>query len=192
MIPVEPIEKPELSGENGYDPDRPSTLDPKTGTSKSQRKRDSSALQDLGETLVDLPAERLAKIEMPDNLRLAVQDARRITKHEARRRQMQYIGKLMRSTDPEPIQAALDAIAGVSAAENQRMHRLERLRLKLLEDEPAALAEIVAAHPAADLQQLRQLRRNALKEQEQNRPPRAFREIYQFLKSLEDTRQALP
>jgi len=192
MIPVEPIEKPELSGETGYDPDRPSTLDPKTGTSKSQRKRDSSALQDLGEALVDLPAERLAKIEMPDNLRLAVQDARRITKHEARRRQMQYIGKLMRSTDPVPIQAALDAIAGVSAAENQRMHRLERLRLKLLEDEPAALAEIVAAHPAADLQQLRQLRRNALKEQEQSRPPRTFREIYRFLKSLEEAEASLP
>ncbi|MFA6309838.1 MAG: ribosome biogenesis factor YjgA [Sterolibacterium sp.] len=177
MIPVEPIEKPDLSDETGYDPDRPS---------KSQRKRDSSALQDLGEALVELPVERLAKIEMPDALRLAVQDARRITKHEARRRQMQYIGKLMRSTDPAPIQAALDAIAGVSAAENQRMHQLERLRLRLLEDEPAALAEIVAAHPGADLQQLRQLRRNALKEREQSKPPRAFREIYRFLKSLEE------
>jgi len=98
----------------------------------------------------------------------------------------------MRSTDPVPIQAALDAIAGVSAAENQRMHRLERLRLKLLEDEPAALAEIVAAHPAADLQQLRQLRRNALKEQEQSRPPRTFREIYRFLKSLEEAEASLP
>jgi ribosome-associated protein len=182
MILVEPNEKPELREETGYDPDRPS---------KSQRKRDSTALQGLGEALIDLPAERLAKIEMPDNLRLAVQDARRITKHEARRRHMQYIGKLMRSTDPLPIQAALDAVAGVSAAENQRMHRLERLRLKLLDDEPAALAEIVAAHPTADLQQLRQLRRNALKEQEQGKPPRAFREIYQFLKTLDDM-QARP
>jgi len=192
MILVEPIEKPELNGETGYDPDRPSTPDPKAGTSKSQRKRDSSKLQDLGEALVDLPAERLAKIEMPDSLRLAVQDARRITKHEARRRQMQYIGKLMRSTDPAPIQAALDAVSGVSAAENQRMHRLERLRLSLLEDETAALAEIVAAHPAADLQQLRQLRRNALKEQEQSKPPRAFREIYRFLKTLEEAEVSLP
>ena len=103
MIPVEPIEKPELNGESGYDPDRPS---------KSQKKRDSSRLQNLGEALVELSAERLAKIEMPDSLRLAVQEARRITKHEARRRQMQYIGKLMRSTDPLPIQAALDAVAG--------------------------------------------------------------------------------
>lgn len=183
MIPVEPTEKPALHDETGYDPDRPS---------KSQRKRDSSALQDLGAALVELPAERLAKIEMPDSLRLAVQDARRITKHEARRRQMQYIGKLMRSADPAPIQAALDAIAGVSAAENQRMHRLERLRVQLLDDETAALSEIVAAYPRVDLQQLRQLRRSALKEREQSKPPRAFREIYRLLKSLEDLEDTTP
>ena len=192
MIPVEPHKKPEQSEEAGEDFDGPSTLDPRAGTSKSQRKRDSTALQKLGAALVELSAERLAKIEMPDSLRLAVQDARRITKHEARRRQMQYIGKLMRSADPGPIQAALDAMAGVSSAENHRMHRLERLRSKLLEDESAALAEIVAAHPGADLQQLRQLRRNALKEQEQSKPPRAFREIYRFLKSLEEAEAALP
>jgi ribosome-associated protein len=193
--------KPEQSEEADEEFDGPSTLESRAGTStlesnagtsKSQRKRDSTALQKLGAALVELSAERLAKIEMPDNLRLAVQDARRITKHEARRRQMQYIGKLMRSTDPAPIQAALDAISGVSAAENQRMHRLERLRLRLLEDETAALAEIVAAYPAADLQQLRQLRRNALKEQEQSKPPRAFREIYRFLKSLEEAEVSLP
>ena len=177
MILVEPIEKPELTDETGYDPDRPS---------KSQRKRDSTALQDLGEALVDLPAERLAKIEMPDSLRTAVRDAQRITKHEGRRRQMQYIGKLMRSVDPQPIQAALGALAGVSAAEKARMHRLENLRLRLLADENQTLAEIIGAHPGADLQQLRQLCRNARKEQEQHKPPRAFREIFRFLKSLEE------
>ncbi|MDD5177419.1 MAG: ribosome biogenesis factor YjgA [Sterolibacterium sp.] len=157
-----------------------------SGPSKSQRKRDSTALQDLGEALAVLPSERLAKIEMPDNLREAIRDVQRITKHEARRRQMQYIGKLMRSTDPLPIQAALDAIAGVSAAENARMHRLERWRMQLLEDEASALAEILAVHPGVDTQQLRQLCRNARKEHEQNKPPRAFREIYRFLKLLEE------
>ena len=201
MIPVEPHKKPEQPEEADAEFDGPSTPDPKAGTStpetkagtsKSQRKRDSTALQKLGAALVDLSVERLAKIEMPDSLRLAVQDARRITKHEARRRQMQYIGKLMRSTDPAPIQAALDAVSGVSAAENQRMHRLERLRLSLLEDETAALAEIVAAHPTADVQQLRQLRRNALREQEQGKPPRAFREIYRFLKTLEEAEASPP
>jgi len=123
---------------------------------------------------------------MPDNLRQAIRDVQRIIKHEGRRRQMQYIGKLMRSVDPLPIRAALDAIAGVSAAENARMHRLERWRKLLLEDEAGALTEILVAHPGADLQQLRQLCRNARKEHEQSKPPRAFREIYRFLKSLEE------
>ena len=180
MIPVEPHKKPEQlneADESNRDFD---------GPSKSQRKRDSTALQKLGAALVELSDERLAKIDMTDSLRAAVRDARGITKHEARRRQLQYIGKLMRSTDPQPIQAALDAVAGVSAAENARMHRIERLRLQLLENETVALAEIVSTHPAADLQYLRQLRRNALKEREQARPPRAFREIFHVLKSLEE------
>ena len=146
-----------------------------------------SALQVLGQALVELPTERLAKIDMPDALRIALADARRFTKHEAKRRQMQYIGKLMRSIDPAPFQAALDALAGVSAAENARFHRIERLRTKLIEDEAAALTEIATAHPGADLQHLRQLRRNAIKEQEQSRPPRAFREIFRILRELDET-----
>ena len=167
MIPVDTLDKPEPP-------------------SKSQKKRDMSALQVLGQALVELPAERLAKIEMPDALRIALADARRFTKHEARRRQMQYIGKLMRSIDPAPFQAALDAMAGTSAAENARFQRLERLRAQLLENEAAALAEIAAAHPGADLQHLRQLRRNAQKEQELDKPPRAFREIFRVLRELEE------
>lgn len=185
MIPVDTPKETEYeeytecndaAGESAVD-DRPS---------KSQRKRESTALQDLGAALVALSADRLAKIEMPDSLRDAVRDAQRITKHEARRRQMQYIGKLMRSADPAPIKAALDAIAGVSATENARLHRLERLRLSLLEDEASALTEITAAYPNVDLQRLRQLRRNALKEKEQGKPPRFFREIFHLLKTLED------
>ncbi len=178
MIPVEPPKKPDQSNQTD---EASKDFD---GPSKSQRKRDSTALQKLGAALVELSAERLAKIAMTDSLRAAVCDARGIVKHEARRRQMQYIGKLMRSTDAQPIQAALDAIAGISSAENARMHRLERLRAQLLENEAVALAEILAAHPAADVQQLRQLRRNALKEKEMNKPPRAFREIFHVLKTL--------
>ncbi len=183
MIPVDTPKKPDESAEH---PDHADADDEYSRPSKSQRKRESSALQDLGAALVELPAERLAKIDMSDSLRDAIHDARRITKHEARRRQMQYIGKLMRSVDPAPIQAALDAIAGVSRVENERMHRLERQRLRLLEDEAPVLAEIAAAHPGADLHHLRQLRRNAIREKEQNRPPRAFREIFHLLKELEE------
>jgi ribosome-associated protein len=168
---------PEGADSVGEQPERPS---------KSQRKRESTALQDLGEALVALPEDRLVKIDMTDSLRDAVREARRITRHEARRRQMQYIGKLMRSVDPQPIQAALDDITGVSAAATERMHRLERLRQRLLDEESVALDEIAATYRSADLQQLRQLRRNALKEHEQNKPPRAFREIFRMLKALED------
>ncbi len=157
--------------------------------SKSQKKREMSALQVLGQTLVEMPAERLAKIDMPDALRIALADARRFTKHEAKRRQLQYIGKLMRTIDPAPFQAAVDALNGSSAVENARFQRIERLRVKLLENEAAAIVEIAAAHPYADLQHLRQLRRNAQKEQEQGRPPRAFREIFKILRDLEEMRE---
>ena len=181
MILVDTLKNSDRHPENAdsvdEQPERPS---------KSQRKRESTALQDLGEALVALPEDRLVKIDMTDSLRDAVREARRITRHEARQRQMQYIGKLMRSVDPQPIQAALDDITGVSAAATERMHRLERLRQRLLDDESAALDEIAATYRSADLQQLRQLRRNALKEHEQNKPPRAFREIFRMLKALED------
>lgn len=152
--------------------------------SKSRRKKDAHALQDMGTALVALSRERLERIPMPDKLRQAVLEAQRITKHEARRRQMQYIGKLMRDADPAPIQEALDVINGVSATEVARQHRLERLRTRLMEDE-AVLGEVVATHPGADLQQLRQLRRNALREREQDKPPRAFRELFRVLRDLE-------
>lgn len=141
-------------------------------------------LQALGEELVALSADQLKKIDLPDELRDAVRDAQRFTQHEARRRQLQYIGRLMRSLDAAPIRAALDDIKGISAAANARQHALERLRARFLADEKA-IEEIAAAHPAADLQQLRQLRRNALKEQQTGKPPRAFRELFRVLRNLD-------
>ncbi|WP_374599527.1 ribosome biogenesis factor YjgA, partial [Sphingosinicella sp.] len=108
----------------------------------------------------------------------------RFTAHEARRRQLQYIGRLMRNVDPEPIRAALDAFKGVSAVETARMHRLENLRARLIEDEKA-LHDIAEAYPGADLQQIRVLRRNAIKEKEAGKPPRAFRELFRVLRELE-------
>ncbi len=157
-----------------------------TRPSKSQRKRDSDALQDLGKELIALSKERLAKITMSESLRDAVREAQRLSSNEAKRRQLQYIGKLMRSEDPAPIRAALDELAGISNAANERMHRVEHLRQQLLDHESDALALITATHPHADFQHLRQLRRNAIKEKEQGKPPRAFREIFQFLKALDD------
>ncbi len=144
-----------------------------------------TALQELGAELVALGRDQLARIELPEDLRDAVRDAQRFTQHEARRRQLQYIGRLMRDLDPAPIRAALDEIKGVSAAATARLHNLERMRAHLMEDENA-LGDIARAHPRADLQQLRQLRRNALKEQEQAKPPRAYRELFRVLRELEE------
>jgi ribosome-associated protein len=154
--------------------------------SKSAAKRAMSELQVLGTELVGLSTDQLKKVDLPDDLRTAVRAAQRITQHEAHRRQLQYIGKLMRSIDPEPIQAALDEINGVSAAATARMHALERLRTRFLADEKV-IGEIAEAHPGADLQHLRQLRRNALKEQELGKPPRAFRELFRVLRELEES-----
>jgi len=155
-----------------------------SGPSKSQLKREMTALQDLGAELVALSKERLAKIEMPERLRDALLEAQRITKHEARRRQMQYIGKIMRDVDAAPLRAAMDEINGVSKAATIRQHQLERLRTRLMEDE-AVFSEVAHDYPGADMQHLRQLRRNALKEAQQGKPPRAYRELFRELRELE-------
>jgi ribosome-associated protein len=153
--------------------------------SKTQRKQAMADLQGLGEELVGLSTDRLKKIDIPDFLRDAVREAQRMTRHdEARRRQMQYIGKLMRDVDPEPIRAALALVRGESAGETAKLHRLERLRTDFLADEKV-LHEIATLYPGADLQHLRSLRRSALKEREQNKPPRCYRAIFQALKELE-------
>jgi len=166
-------------------PDATAPLEGESRPSKSQRKREMHELQDLGERLTQLSAERLAGIDLPDELRAAVADARRITRHEARRRQMQYIGKLMRTIDAAPIRETMAVVDGRSAAETARMHRLERLRLRLLDDE-SVLTELAQDHPGADLQHLGQLRRNALKEREQGKAPRSFRELFRALRDLEE------
>ena len=159
-----------------------------SGPSKSQRKREMTALQDLGGELVALSKERLAKIDMPERLRDALLEAQRITSHEARRRQMQYIGKIMRDVDAAPLRAAMDEINGVSKAATIRQHQLARLRTRLMEDE-AVFSEVARDYPGADMQHLRQLRRNALKEAQQGKPPRAYRELFRELRALDVARE---
>lgn len=160
-----------------------------SGPSKSQLKREMTALQDLGAELASLSKERLAKIDMPERLRDALLEAQRMTRHEARRRQMQYVGKIMRDVDAVPLRAAMDEINGVSKAATIRQHQLERLRTRLMEDE-AVFSELARDYPAADIQHLRQLRRNAIKEAQQNKPPRAYRELFRELRELEATAAA--
>ena len=153
--------------------------------SKSQKKRDAHALQALGKELVALSAEQLKRIDMPENLRIAIVEAQRTRSHEGLRRQMQYVGKVMRGVDTGPLTEALDVIRGLSAAAVAREHMLERMRERLMADEQV-LGDIAAQWPGADLTRLRTLRRNALREREQNKPPRAFREIFRELRQLDN------
>jgi len=153
------------------------------GPSKSQRKRESTALQALGEALVALPHDRFTRVELPDALRDAVREARRIRQHGALRRQLQYIGKVMRSVDPEPIRAQLAAFEGQSHEHTAWLHRVERWRERLLEDDQA-LARLIEDHPGQDTQHLHTLVRNARRERAEQKPPRAYREIFQLLKTL--------
>jgi ribosome-associated protein len=152
--------------------------------SKTRRKREMHELQVLGATLVELPDAQLEALGLPEALAAAVREAKRIKSHEGKRRQMQYIGRLMREVDPEPIRAQLDELAGQSAEAAARHRRLEALRERLIGDD-GALTDYVASHADADLQALRTLIRNARREQQEGRPPRAYRELFRLLKALE-------
>ena len=152
--------------------------------SKTKRKQEMHELQALGVALVALSESQLQDMSLETRLHEAVLAAKRITSHEARRRQMQYIGRLMRDADAEPIRARLAAIEGHSAQAAAHHRRLEAWRERLMADDEA-LTEFVAAHPGADLQELRALLRNARKEAKEGKPPRAYRELFRFLKSAD-------
>ncbi len=154
--------------------------------SKSQLKREMTALQKLGQELIDSPRDRVKRVEMPDDVRDAILECQLIKDHEGRRRQLQYVGKKMRSLEPaevEVIQRTIDSWKGASKAETATMHSFEKKRDKLLSDDKA-LTELLEQHPHLDGQHLRTLIRNARKEQAESKPPKAYREIFQILKQL--------
>lgn len=150
--------------------------------SKSQLKRESEALQTLGEELVELPASKLAKIPMPEELADAVELARRITARGGRKRQLQYIGKVMRKINAEPIEAAMEALRNEHLRENARLHTLEQWRDRLINEGDAALAELLEQQANLDRQHLRQLMRNAQQEAKKNKPPKSARELFRYLR----------
>ena len=151
--------------------------------SKTRRKQEMLALQALGGALLDLPSSQLDALGIPEELAEAVREATRIRSHEARRRHLQYIGRLMRKYDPEPIRAAIAEIEGRSAAARARHRRIERWRERLLDDDQA-LTDFARAHAGADLQMLRALIRNARKEIAEERPPHAQRELFRLLRKV--------
>jgi ribosome-associated protein len=155
--------------------------------SKSQLKREMTALQKLGAELIAEPKERVKRVPMPEDVRDAILECQTIKDHEGRRRQLQYVGKKMRTLEEDEIaaiQKVLDSWKGASKSETAAMHALERRREKLLSDD-SALTDLRAEHPEIDVQHLRTLIRNARKEQAENKPPKAYREIFQILKQLQ-------
>ena len=152
--------------------------------SKSQRKRECHELQDLGRELVELSTEQLTTLPFPERLREELELTRSITQRGARKRQLKFIGGLLREIDVEPIREGLERLRSRSVHAVREHHQLEQWRERLLSEGDAALAELIASHPKTDRQQLRQLIRNARRETAQEKPPRSSRLIYQYLKAL--------
>ncbi|CAN5682237.1 ribosome biogenesis factor YjgA [soil metagenome] len=154
--------------------------------SKSQLKRDMTALQKLGQELIDQTRDRVKRVPMPEDVRDAILECQKIKDHEGRRRQLQFVGKKMRTLDEAEvalIQKTIDSWKGASKSDTAAMHAMERRRDKLLAND-SALTELMEEHPQLDVQQLRTMIRNARKEQAENKPPKAYREIFQLLKEL--------
>lgn len=154
--------------------------------SKTRRKHAMLALQDLGETLTELKPERLAALALPERLAEAIATARKLTRHEARRRQMQFVGRLMRDIDPVPIQTQLANWAVAPNAEKARLAAVERWRTRLLE-EPEALDQLCVRSPRVDRPRLAALVARAAEERRDGSPPHAYRELFRELNMLLST-----
>lgn len=161
------------------------------GPTRTQQRRDALAVLELAGQLVELPPTRLAKLELPDDVRDEIAHVRRISSHIARKRELAFLAKLMRRHDNtafDAVRAALGENRDRQRQETAAMHRMEALRERLLgEDGDAAASELIKQHPNVDRQHLRALIRQARVEQATpNKPPRAYRELFQLLKSLQD------
>jgi ribosome-associated protein len=160
--------------------------------SKSELKRQMDELQKLGAQLVAEPRDRVKRVPMPEDVKDAILMCQTITNHEGRRRQLQFVGKKMRTLTEEEvavIQRTIDSWKGASKAETAALHALERRRDKLLTDDKA-LTTLLEENPELDVQHLRTLIRNARKEQLESKPPKAFRELFQILKDLSKKKPA--
>lgn len=151
--------------------------------SKSALKRQMTELQKLGETLVSLPKDKLDRLPLPDTLRAAIDEARRIHAHGGLRRQMQYIGRLMREFDAQPVADQLQRWQARHNEDNAHFHQLEHWRDRLIADD-ASLAQFIEHYPLTDLQPLRTLIRNARKEAAQQLPPRSSRALFKLLRQI--------
>jgi ribosome-associated protein len=158
--------------------------------SKTRRKRDMEALQKLGEALLGFDDEALEQLELPEQLLSAIHLARRIRAHGARRRQLQYIGKLMRTIDTAPVEAAIHASIHQDTLHTKDFHLLEELREALISEGDTRLATVLEYFPQADRQHLRKLARQARTERDAKHPPRAARLLFRYLRALQEDSNA--
>src|SRR5258707_1644415 len=152
--------------------------------SKSARKRDGASLQELGVKLSALPDQEIKALDLPDNLFVALRDLRRLPSHGAQIRQRQYIGKLMRDIDPEPVLAKLAERKQRHDLEIRHFQQIERWRDRLLSDPGSGLDELLRAHPQSDRAALTKLLEKAEKERREQRSPVRARELFAFLRQL--------
>lgn len=150
--------------------------------SKSERKRQMLALQKLGEELVELPAKRLEQIPMSAKLEEGVMLARRLKQREARRRQLQYIGKVLRTEGIEVIEEKLEAIRNEGLLARQQHHHAERWRDRIIAEGDTAINELLAEHDHLDRQQLRQLHLQIQRESQHDKPPAGARKLFRYLR----------
>ncbi len=156
--------------------------------SKSQIKREATALQALGRKLTELNPAQLKTVPMSEDLSHAIDTFLRIRSKEAQRRQMQFIGKLMRSEDAEAIQEAVDRFDASSQRYAKELHELEAWRSRLINEGNQAITEFIASHDNVDVQHLRQLVRNAQKDQSQEKNTGAAKKLFQYLRELSEPR----
>lgn len=158
------------------------------GPSRTQQRREALAVLVLAQQLVDLPPSRLAKLPLPDDVRREIDVTRRITSHGAKKRQLAFLAKVMRrygDDDFAAVRAELGENREKQRQETAAMHRLESMRDRLIAEDESALSELIAEHPQVDRQHLRSLVRQARVEKDTpNKPPKAYREIFQLLKDL--------
>ena len=151
--------------------------------SKTRIKRQMHELQAIGERLVSLSAAQLDTMELPEDLRDALDQAHRVSGRESRRRHMQYIGRLMRAVDPDPIREKIASWDGQLREHTTRFHGIERWRDRLLENDDA-LDELLREHSIADAQRLRALIRSARTERNSARPSKSYRELFRLLRDV--------
>lgn len=167
------------------EPNDPDLNDDSETVSKSQRKREMLALQDLGKALTEISPSLLEKCQLPGDLSAAIAEYKRLpNSHGAIRRQLQYIGRLMRDIDTTRIEEVLQQDQQQANLEKRRFHELEELSEKLLAGSEQTLQSLIADHPDLDIQHLRQLIRQAQKDAETGKTSGAGRKLFQYLREL--------